>query len=137
MAVQAKFKQGQSVTINGKADKITAVTKDFAKQKITYIMKSGLKVMQGDKEVKMVLVTEQPQTDAPKVAAPKANKGKDKAVASQEPTTEEKREAIFSLDRVGMMAIVAEQGLDIDGDDYDEDEELANAICDELGLITE
>lgn len=153
-----KFESGEEVIVKGKKEVIKVAKKNFSSKKISYQLESGtiveesaIKKLKGEKpgdekinplfkeyeEVCGKPVPNNKKKDEAwikeKIAKAKAKAGEEED-ADDEPTNAEKLAALKELDFDGLVKVAEEKELDIDPDDYEDEEELLTAICEELEI---
>lgn len=131
----ARYAVGDTlITKDGKEHVVKTFVKDFQRRCINYRTEGGLLIPEADVTecisggVVPLAGRTQRQTPAPVQAPPVKEK-------TEEEITNEKIAAIDKLTQEQLVQLIADSKLEIDAEDYATREELASAICEELGLI--
>lgn len=148
--MKAKFKHGQAVFLNGEPDVITVLKKNFSTGIVEYRMESGLLVKESElstvkqpspKTIQLPvdekLSTLQKEYKEAYGKKPPINKKNDKvwlAEKIKEAKGETPWEVLLALDSNALIALIDRKKLDIEVEDYDEENELRIAVADELGV---
>jgi len=118
------------ITKDGKEHIVKTFVKDFQKHAINYRTEGGLLIPESD-VVECVpcgivpLAGRTPRKETPVTPTAK----------TEAEIANEKIAAIDKLTQEQLVALIADSKLEIDAEDYATREELASAICEELGLI--
>lgn len=122
------------ITKDGKEHTVKTFVKNFQKQCINYRTEGGLLIPETDVEecIPCGIVQLAGRTPRQAVAHKQTPPAPEK---TEEEITNGKIAAIDALTQEQLVALIADSKLEIDAEDYASREELASAICEELGLI--